>query len=67
MDFSKISSGGIPIIATTCATYAEECGELDRTLGTINEGAYDVYVVNKNTRTINITRIGAGFDREFTY
>jgi hypothetical protein len=67
VDVSKISDGGIPIIATTCATYAEELGGLDRTLGTINEGAYDVYVINKNTRKINITRIGAGSDREFTY
>ena len=67
MDLSRISEGGIPIIATTCATYNEECGGLDRTLGTVNEGAYDVYVINKNTRTISITRIGAGSDREFTY
>jgi hypothetical protein len=66
-DLNAISAGGIPIIATTCATSDEELGEIDRVEGTVSESAYDVYVINKNTRKINITRIGAGADREFTY
>lgn len=66
-DLNTISAGGIPIIATTCATSDEELGEINRVEGTVSESAYDVYVINKNARKINITRIGAGSDREFTY
>lgn len=66
-DLNIRSTGGVPIIATTCASVDEELGTLERAEGTVSESAYDVYVINKNARKINITRIGAGSDREFTY
>lgn len=38
-----------------------------KTKGTSTEQAFDVFTINKNTNTVNITRIGAGEDRSFTY
>lgn len=67
MDLSRVSDGGIPIIATTCASVNEELGGLDRVEGTVSESAYDVYVINRETRTINVIRVGAGTDRKFSY
>lgn len=37
------------------------------TTGTIQEHAFDVFTINKATRTVNITRTGLGEDRSFTY
>lgn len=61
------TSGGIPIIATTCDSNIQEQGGLDRTAGTTGEQAFDVFQVNTNARTIKIVRIGAGSDRVVTY
>lgn len=38
-----------------------------KTTGTHTEQAFDVFTVNTKTRTVHITRIGAGSDRSFTY
>ncbi len=35
--------------------------------GTVTEQAIDVFTINKSKRKIYVTRIGAGYDREFTY
>lgn len=35
--------------------------------GTTNECAFDVVVINRTTHKVNLIRIGAGEDREFTY
>lgn len=35
--------------------------------GTSTESAFDIFTINTNARTVNITRIGAGSDRNFTY
>ncbi|MBO1909794.1 metallophosphoesterase, partial [Microvirga sp. 3-52] len=38
-----------------------------KTLGTNTENAFDIFTINKATRTVNITRIGVGSDRKFNY
>lgn len=38
-----------------------------RTKYTTSEQSFDIFTVDKNTRTVYITRIGAGSDRSFTY
>jgi hypothetical protein len=38
-----------------------------KTEGTISECAFDIFTINTETKTVKITRIGAGSDREFTY
>lgn len=38
-----------------------------RTNNTISKVAFDVITVNKENRTVKLTRFGAGSDREFTY
>lgn len=35
--------------------------------GTPTESAFDIFTINTNARTVNITRIGAGNDRSFKY
>lgn len=58
---------GVLVTATTCESARYESGGLTRTLGTVNETAFDVVTINKTTRKLNFTRIGAGSDREFSY
>lgn len=38
-----------------------------KTRGTVTEQAFDVFTINKESRTVNITRVGAGSDRSFSY
>ena len=37
------------------------------TFGTDTETSFDIYTINRDTKTIKITRYGAGNDREFSY
>ena len=66
-DLSETLSDGTPIICTTTANAGGELGGLDRTLGTVNENAFDIITVDTVNKTVNATRIGAGSDREFDY
>lgn len=66
MDINYTTSGGVNIIATTTDS-SQELGDLTRTTGTTTETAFDVVTINRTTKKINFTRIGAGSDREFTY
>lgn len=72
-DYSTASEYGYPIISTTCDSYVQQITfndppEITRTLGTITEQAFDVIHINKDTKTITYTRIGAGSEtRTFTY
>lgn len=61
------TTGGIPIIATTCDAYAQDKDEERATsaLGTVNEQAFDVVTIDKNANKIYLTRIGYGEDRSF--
>ena len=38
-----------------------------KTPGTDTEQAFDIFTVNKKTKTVNVTRVGAGKDRQFVY
>lgn len=74
-------SGGIynfPVITSRCDSYNEnvfsdngtdvdEQLREERVKGTATEQSFDVFTVNKSTRTIYATKIGAGADREIDY
>ena len=59
----------IPVITTRCDGGEENDSTLraERVTGTITEQSFDVFTVNKKTRTIHATKIGAGIDRTITY
>ena len=69
-----LTPGGIRIICTTTDS-AELNYELvngvptltPRTASTVNEQAFDVFSIDTELKTINITRIGYGSDRVFSY
>ena len=67
IDYSFNTPGGIPVILTTCDSDIQESGGLTRTRGTTTEQAFDVVLINYDTRTIKLVRVGAGSDRTFTY
>lgn len=59
-----IRSGDLPVISTVCDKNTmlqnfDEGWTINRATGTINEQAFDVVIVNKATKTINLVRIGA--------
>lgn len=58
---SMFTSNGIQGIVT------QEDGEYSGTEGTVTEQAFDVITVDKLNRTVKLTRIGNGSDRQFTY
>lgn len=66
-DLVGATNGGIPIICTTCDSNEQVADPSTRAEGTTNEQAFDVFQINKTTRTITIVRIGAGSDRTFQY
>ncbi len=60
--------GGVlafPIITTRCDAAEENDSALkaERVSGTVTEQSFDVFTVNKRTRTVHATKIGAGEDR----
>ena len=57
------------VIATRCDAAEENDSTLraERVTGTITEQSFDVFTVNKKTRTIHATKIGAGDDRAINY
>ena len=69
--YSKVSSKGYPIIATTTDSAGQSNSEgLTYTPGTTTEQAFDLFFINTINRTIKVTRIGAGDttkDRTFNY
>lgn len=67
IDFDLSTTGGIHSVSTTCDSYAQQIGSLVRTAGTVTEQAFEVVHINTDTKTIKLTRIGAGVDRQFTY
>lgn len=58
-----------PIITTRCDAAQENDSTLkaERVTGTTTEQSFDVFTVNKKTRKIYATKIGAGADREIGY
>lgn len=67
MDLSD-NKNGIPIIMTTSAssTYSREY-TYEEVVNTKNELAFDILTIDSKKRTINITRLGRGEDREISY
>lgn len=60
---------GIQVITTRCDG-AEDVTDADRAArvrGTITEQSFDIFTVNRKTRTIHATKIGAGEDRVIPY
>lgn len=66
MDNIKVDTE-IPIVTTVCNHPSKWDTAPDRNIGTVTEECLDVICVDKNTRTIDLIRIGAGEDRQFTY
>lgn len=72
-DYSIVTEKGYPIISTTCDAGGAQASNWDidnptRTVGTTNEQAFDIYGINKSTKTITTIRIGAGASgRNFSY
>lgn len=72
-DYSIVSAKGFPMIATTCDTNQAAPYDPvtpDRTAGTTDEQAFDIFYINTSLRTITTVRIGAGdttSDRSFTF
>ena len=66
LDMDYTTTDGALVIATTCDTMQQE-GDLPRTSGTYTEQAFDIVTIDRTTRKINLTRIGAGSDREYTF
>ena len=56
-------------VTTRCDGHNENTPEDKevRISGTVSECSFDVFTVNKATRTVYVTKIGAGQDREFAY
>lgn len=70
-DFQGYTTGGIPWFVTTTdnagGQFTNGVIGTGRPTGTTDEQAFDVFTVNKETKTINVTRIGYGADRTATY
>lgn len=57
-----------PIVTITCAINTPyDDATADRVAGTATETALDIVTINKATKTINMTRLGIGNDRSYTY
>ena len=66
MDYIRDS---IKDIASRCdgrEEYTEEV-RAERVAGTVTEQSFDVFTINKKTRAIHATKIGAGDDRTISY
>lgn len=65
------STYGYPIIATSCDVGGTGRTQYDpvngATPGTTDEHILDVFVIDKENKTINTIRIGAGQNRTFAY
>ena len=63
---------GFPMICTVCslpqkATPVATSTVYDRTIGTLSEDAWDVFMIDTQARTIDVIRYGVGNDRSTTY
>lgn len=68
-DYSEQTSEGYWIIATGTDDYQRSTSVLSpkMSIGTVTEQVFDVYHIDTESRTIKITRIGAGSDRNFSF
>lgn len=63
------STGGktLRIISTTTDAYGQNPSSPSMSAGTTTEQAFDVYQIDTVNKTINIVRVGAGNDRNYSY
>ena len=66
-DVTTQLSDGTPVVITTTCNAGAELGGLDRTVGTVNENAFDVVSIDTTNKNVYLTRIGAGQDRTLSY
>lgn len=58
----------VPIVTITCAgNFSYDENEPQRVLGSSNETAVDFVTINKANRTLILTRLGTGADRQCSY
>lgn len=65
MDLDSVQENVLNIVTTGDTLYAND--GYRRRAGTITEQAFDIYCINYDTQRINLIRIGAGENREFSY
>ena len=58
---------GIKLITTLCDGWSPWADAPAKTRGTTTEQAFDILTINKKSRKVDLTRIGAGNNRSFTY
>ena len=69
-DFLEKNDLGYAVVATTCdgiGAYDLCDDSYERVKGEFSEQAFDVVQVDTSNRKVFLTRIGAGYDREYTY
>lgn len=66
-DVTAQLADGTPVVITTTCNAGAELGGLDRTVGTVNENAFDVVSIDTTNKKVYLTRIGAGQDRTLSY
>ena len=69
-DYLGYNEKGLPFIVTTSDTifaYSTWDGAVKREKRTITEQAFDVVQVDQKNRKVFLTRIGAGYNREYIY
>lgn len=57
---------GLLHISTGCDSYCKD-DDLPRDVGTTNNTLFDLFLVDKDRKTVQVFRIGAGENREFNY
>lgn len=57
---------GVLHVSTSCDAYYKD-GGLTRMVGTENESLFDLFLVDKDKKTVQVFRVGAGSDRQFSY
>lgn len=59
---------GVNCLSTVNDSFGGQDGDNEpHVVGTDTEHSFDVFTVNKATRTVNVTRVGLGKDRSFKY
>lgn len=66
-DRINVAPNGIVDYSISCSVSRPKKEQLDRPLGVLEEDLWDVVIMNKKTRKVDLLRFGAGSDRSFYY
>jgi len=66
-DFMEVIDGITCVATLNDSIHKSGKAEFEKFRRTTNEHAFDIFTVDKRSRKVHITRIGAGRDREFNY